>query len=52
LARKAERIGESGADAVVVCDPGCLIQIKGYLSRQGSNVRVMHIAELLATGAQ
>ncbi len=50
--RKAERIGESGANAVVVCDPGCLIQIKGYLSRQGSNVRVMHIAELLATGAQ
>jgi len=50
--RKAERIGESGANAVVVCDPGCLIQIKGYLSRQGSNVRVMHIAELLATGVQ
>lgn len=50
--RKAERIGESGANAVVVCDPGCLIQIKGYLSRQGSNVRVMHIAELLTAGVQ
>ncbi len=50
--RKAESIGESGADTVVLCDPGCLIQIKGYLSRQGSNVRVMHIAELLAAGAQ
>lgn len=46
--RKAESIEESGAHAVIACDPGCMIQIKGYLSRQGSKVRVMHIAELLA----
>lgn len=46
--RKAERIEESGADAVVVCDPGCLFQIRGYLSRQGSRVRAVHIAEALA----
>ncbi|UCD85702.1 MAG: (Fe-S)-binding protein [Deltaproteobacteria bacterium] len=49
--RKAESIAGSGADTVVVCDPGCFIQIKGYLSRQESNVRVMHIAELLAPRA-
>ena len=46
--RKAERIVESGADTVVVGDPGCLLQMRGYLSRQGSRVRVRHIAELLA----
>ncbi len=46
--RKAERIAESGADTVVVCDPGCLLQIRGYLSRRGSRVQVRHIAELLA----
>jgi L-lactate dehydrogenase complex protein LldE len=50
--RKAELIGESGADTVVLCDPGCLIQLRGCLSRQGSNIRVMHIAELLASGSQ
>lgn len=46
--RKAERIAESGADTVAVGDPGCLVQIRGFLSRQGSRVRVVHLAELLA----
>jgi len=46
--RKAERIAESGADTVVVCDPGCLLQLRGYLSRRGSRTQVMHLAELLA----
>ena len=26
---------------------GCMIQIKGYLSRHGSKVKVMHIAQML-----
>ena len=50
--RKAESIETSGAEAVVISDPGCLIHIKGYLSRQGSNVRAMHIAELLTAGTE
>jgi len=49
--RKAESIEACGTDTVVVCDPGCMIQIKGYLSRQGSGVQVMHIAELLGNSS-
>lgn len=47
---KADSIVNSSADAVVVCDPGCMIQIGGYLSRRKSKVRVIHIAELLQNG--
>jgi len=50
VSMKAESIIGSGANAVVVCDPGCMIQIRGYLSRIKSNVKVMHIATLLASG--
>ncbi|OGP60652.1 MAG: Fe-S oxidoreductase [Deltaproteobacteria bacterium RBG_13_61_14] len=46
--RKAESIALSGAGTVVTCDPGCLLQIKGYFSRQQKEVRVLHIAEMLA----
>nr|WP_320013698.1 (Fe-S)-binding protein [uncultured Desulfobacter sp.] len=45
---KVENILDSGADAVVGCDMGCLMNIKGYLTRHNLNVRVMHIAQLLA----
>jgi len=48
--RKVERIKESGADTVVAGDPGCLINIKGRVHRAGLEVRVMHIAEVLAAG--
>ena len=48
--RKAESIAQSGADTVVTCDPGCLLQMRGYLSKQRKDVRVWHIAELLAAG--
>ncbi|HUT53490.1 MAG TPA: (Fe-S)-binding protein [bacterium] len=48
--RKAENIKASGADAVIICDPGCLIQIRGYFHRHGIKVRVLHLAELLAGG--
>jgi L-lactate dehydrogenase complex protein LldE len=45
---KAEAIKASGADAVVSTDSSCLMQIAGYLSRQGLGVKPMHIAEVLA----
>jgi len=47
VADKAARILETGADTVVGCDMGCLLNIEGYLSRMGHPVRVKHIAELL-----
>ncbi len=50
VADKAARITETGADLVVACDLGCLLNIAGYLRRQGSNVAARHIAEVLANG--
>ncbi len=45
---KIDCIIKSGADTVVSCDMGCLMNIGGALSRRGIPIRVMHIAELLA----
>jgi L-lactate dehydrogenase complex protein LldE len=45
---KASAIEQSGAEAVIACDTSCLMQISGELKRRGSQVRCMHIAELLA----
>jgi len=45
---KAGFIAKSGVDAVVATDAGCLMNIGGCLRRQGSGVRIMHLAELLA----
>lgn len=47
-ADKAKNIIASGADTVVGCDVGCLMNIQGRLSREGSAIKVMHIAQLLA----
>ncbi len=49
LDQKIEAIERAGVNAVVSGDASCLMQIGGRLSRKGSKVRVMHIAELLAS---
>ena len=46
---KIEAIEKSNADAVVSADASCLMQIGGRLSRLGSKVKPMHIAEILAS---
>lgn len=48
LAEKLSRIANSGAQYVVANDSSCLMQIAGGLSRAGSPVKTMHLAELLA----
>ena len=48
LDQKIEAIERAGVQAVVSADASCLMQIGGRLSRKGSQVRVMHLAELLA----
>ena len=48
LDQKIEAIERAGVDAVVSGDASCLMQIGGRLSRKGSQIRVMHLAELLA----
>lgn len=47
LERKVAAIQASGADRVVSCDLGCLMQIGGGLHRCGSTVRTQHLAQLL-----
>jgi len=49
LDEKIEAIEQARVQAVVSADASCLMQIGGRLSRKGSNVRVMHLAELLAS---
>ena len=48
LDQKIDAIERAGVQAVDSGDASCLMQIGGRLSRKGSNVRVMHLAELLA----
>ena len=47
---KVNNIISSGADTVVGCDMGCLMNIQGMLSRKGSPIKSMHIAQILAAG--
>jgi L-lactate dehydrogenase complex protein LldE len=44
---KAAFIEQSGADAVVATDAGCLMNIAGCLRRRGSKVRALHLAQIL-----
>jgi len=45
---KCNSILETGAEYVVSNDPSCLMQIKGYLDKQGHNIKALHTAEVLA----
>ncbi len=49
LEDKVKNIMASGADWVVGCDMGCLLNMEGMLHRKGLPVRVIHIAQLLAS---
>lgn len=44
---KADSVRETGAQILVSADLGCLMNIGGKLNRDGTNIRVMHIAEVL-----
>jgi L-lactate dehydrogenase complex protein LldE len=46
---KARHVVNSGAEVLVAGDNSCLLHIGGLLSRQRSGVRVMHLAEVLAS---
>ncbi len=46
--RKAKDIIATGADTLLAGDLGCLLNMAGRLSREGSAVRVRHVAEVLA----
>lgn len=45
--RKAENIGNSGADVVVTACPGCMVHLRDALHRFGVKAKVAHVVELL-----
>ncbi len=45
---KASFIEKAGVQAVVATDAGCLMNIGGCLRRRGSQVQILHLAEVLA----
>src|SRR5512134_2926561 len=47
MENKVRDILASGADTVVMCEPGCLMNVAGGLHKAGSNIRAMHIIDLL-----
>jgi len=46
--RKAQCIIKSGAEFCIGADSSCLMNISGYLKKQGHTIQTMHIADLLA----
>jgi glycolate oxidase iron-sulfur subunit len=49
--RKADNIVATGADYVVLCNPGCEFQIAAELRRRAAKTRVIHLADFLALAA-
>jgi L-lactate dehydrogenase complex protein LldE len=45
---KCQHIVTSGADAVVLGDLGCMLNIEGRLRRRGDATKVLHVAEVLS----
>jgi L-lactate dehydrogenase complex protein LldE len=46
-AEKVASIRATGAELLIYADPGCIMNITGYAHRNGIELPVMHIAELL-----
>ena len=48
LEKKIAHIAATGADTLLAGDLGCLLNMAGKLTREGSAVKVRHVAEVLA----
>jgi L-lactate dehydrogenase complex protein LldE len=48
VSEKTSHIKASGADLLLAGDLGCLMNMAGKLKREGSNIQVRHVAEVLA----
>jgi L-lactate dehydrogenase complex protein LldE len=48
VGEKSADIAATGADTLLAGDLGCLMNMAGKLQREGSSVRVRHVAEVLA----
>jgi len=49
MQNKINDIVASGADTLITCEPGCLMNIAGGLHKLGSNIRAAHIIDVLAS---
>ena len=49
LNEKLDNVIETGASTLIAGDTGCIMHMQGGLRRRGSDVQVVHIAELLDT---
>ena len=52
VSKKADDIKSADVDTVLAGDLGCLMNMAGKLSREGSPVKVRHVAEILAGMAE
>ena len=50
LDKKLANVEATGAGCLVACDAGCLMQMRGGLTRRKSPVRALHLAEVLDGG--
>ena len=48
LTEKIQNIKATGADTVAVACPACMMQLRGGLDQQAPEIRVRHIADILA----
>ena len=51
LADKMRNVAGTGAEVCAVSDASCMMHIGGGLSRQRSETRTVHLAEILASTA-
>jgi L-lactate dehydrogenase complex protein LldE len=49
MENKVKCVLASGADTLVTCEPGCLANMAGGLHKAGSDMRAMHIIDVLAS---
>jgi L-lactate dehydrogenase complex protein LldE len=49
LDAKVRNVLASGAEAVVACDAGCLMNVAGGLRKAGSTVKALHLVDILAS---
>jgi L-lactate dehydrogenase complex protein LldE len=49
LEAKVRNIEASGADTIVACDAGCLMNIAGGLKKVNSPIKAVHLIQVLAS---
>ncbi len=52
VADKIANVQASGAETLVSCDMSCLMNIGGALNRQGSDVKIRHLAQMLDSDSE